>query len=75
MLFCAHHRLADEYDAAQGRGEIGQSGARTDLVTNGNEVAPSAADVGLSRKEIHEARIIRDAEIADPGVTRRAPSP
>lgn len=55
-------RLADEYDAAQERGEVGQSGARSDLVPNGNEVAPSAADLGLSRKDIHEARIMRDAE-------------
>lgn len=71
MLFCAHHRLADEYDAAQGRGEIGQHG--------GNKQVSSAetwrATEVISPKEIHEARIIRDAEIADPGVTRRAPSP
>jgi hypothetical protein len=32
---------------------------------------PSAADVCLSRKEIHEARTIRDAERRDPGVVRR----
>ena len=31
----------------------------------------TAADIGLSRKDIHEARIIRDAEKADPGVVRR----
>ena len=31
----------------------------------------TAADVGLSRKEIHEARAIRDAEKRDPGVVRR----
>lgn len=68
----ASRRLADEYDAAQERGEIGQSGSRTDLVPNGNEVAPSAADIGLSRKDIHEARLIRDAEQADPGIVRRA---
>jgi hypothetical protein len=33
---------------------------------NGN--AAAAADVGLSRKEIHEARALRDAEKRDPGV-------
>lgn len=65
-------RLADEYDAAQDRGEVGASGARTDLVTNGNEVTPPAADVGLSRKEIHDARQIRDAEEAEPGLAERA---
>jgi hypothetical protein len=33
---------------------------------------PTAADLGFrSRKEIHEVRIIRDAEQAEPGVVRR----
>jgi hypothetical protein len=32
---------------------------------------PTAADVGLSRKVIHEAREIRDAEATDPGIVRR----
>jgi hypothetical protein len=66
----AKRRLADEYDAAQARGEVGQSGARTDLVPNGNEVTPSAADLGISRKEIHDARQIRDAETTNPGIVR-----
>jgi hypothetical protein len=65
-------RLADEYDAAQARGEVGQSGARTDLVSDGNEVPATAADLGLRRKEILEARRLRDAETADPGRTERA---
>ena len=67
----AKRRLADEYDAAQARGEIGKSGVRTDLVSKGNEVVPSAVDIGLSRKAIHDARLIRDAEGADPGLVRR----
>lgn len=29
---------------------------------------PTAADIGLTRKEIHEARQIRDAELTDPGI-------
>jgi hypothetical protein len=63
----ANRRLADEYDAAQGRGEVGQPRTRTDLVPKKNGVrAATAADVGLSRKEIHEARQIRDAEKRDP---------
>lgn len=61
-------RLADEYDAAQERGEVGRSGQRNDLVTDGNEVAPTAADLGFSRKQIHEARQIRDAERVHPGI-------
>ena len=31
----------------------------------------TAADLGLSRKAIHEARLIRDAEEAEPGIVRR----
>jgi hypothetical protein len=68
----AEIRLAEEYNAAQARGEVGQSGARTDLVSIGNEVPATAADLGLRRKEIHEARRLRDAEAADPGVIRRS---
>lgn len=61
-------RLADEYDAAQERGEVGQSGTRTDLVAGSNEVRPAtAADLGLRRDEIHEARKLRDAERAANG--------
>ncbi|RLP79531.1 hypothetical protein D9R14_07665 [Xanthobacter tagetidis] len=67
----AKRRLADEYDAAQERGEVGQSGARTDLVPKGNEVVPPASAAGLSRKTIHEARQVRDAEAAEPGIVRR----
>lgn len=69
----AKRRLADEYDAAQERGEVkSNGGARNFTVPDGNAEIPSAADLGLSRKEIHEARIIRDAEVADPGIARRA---
>lgn len=63
-------RLAEEYDAAQERGEVATVGKRSQperLV----EAPPSAAEIGLSRKDIHEARQIRDAEKADPGVTER----
>lgn len=31
----------------------------------------TVADLGLTRKAIHEARQLRDAETADPGVIRR----
>lgn len=59
----AKRRLADEYDAAQKRGEVGQSGTRTDLVPKENEVRPATvSDLGLTRKAIHEARQLRDAE-------------
>ncbi|MDR5654981.1 MULTISPECIES: hypothetical protein [Rhodobacterales] len=65
----AKRRLADEYDAAQARGEV-MGRSRTCV---GDDNAPAtAADLGLRRDEIHEARQIRDAEAADPGVVRRA---
>jgi hypothetical protein len=52
----AKHRLADEYDAAQERGEVaGHGGNRKINVPNGN-VEATAADIGLSRKDIHQAR-------------------
>lgn len=68
----AKRRLADEYDAAQERGEVvGPKDGQHFAVPNGNGKA-TAADLGLSRKAIHEAREIRDAEQADPGIVRRA---
>jgi hypothetical protein len=67
----AKRRLADEYDAAQECGEVvGPNDGQHIAVPNGNGKA-TAEEIGLSRKDIHEARIIRDAEKADPGITRR----
>jgi hypothetical protein len=69
----AKRRLADEYDRAQERGEVAKHGG-----IRGNQHAKvcdenvaTAADIGLSRLEIHEARELRDAEAADPGIVRR----
>ncbi|MGE0425284.1 MAG: hypothetical protein AB7O88_23700 [Reyranellaceae bacterium] len=67
----AERRLADEYDAAQERGEVGKKGQRSDLVPAENKV-PTAEDVGLSRKEIYNSRQIRDAIVEDPRLVRRA---
>lgn len=64
--------MADEYDAAQERGEVHGHGGDKSKVSDGNVEIPTAADIGLSRKEIHEARKIRDAEEAYPGIVRRA---
>jgi hypothetical protein len=67
----AKRRLADEYDAAQGRGEVasGRDGPGAG-VSNGNAKA-TVAEIGITRKEIHDARLVRDAEVADPGIVRR----
>lgn len=64
----AKRRLADEYDAAQDRDEVASGRPKT--LPDGNTL-PTQAEIGLSAKDIHEARQIRDAEVAYPGVTRR----
>jgi len=60
-------RLADEYDAAQARGEVAGHGRSKVEPAN----VTTAADLGLRRDQIHDARLIRDAEAADPGIVRR----
>jgi hypothetical protein len=63
----AKHRLADESDAAQERGEILSNGERSfsnPEKVKGNDVLPP--------KELHEARVIRHAEAADSGIVRRS---
>jgi len=62
--------LADEYDAAQQRGEVAKLGDNLPSVVASNS-KPTAADLGLRRDQIHEARLIRNAEAADPGVVHR----
>ena len=57
----AKRRLADEYDAAQERGEVA---TRADQNLLPEQKKVSVAEIGLTHKDIHEARIIRDAEEA-----------
>lgn len=69
----AKSKLADEYDAAQERGEVaGPATGRPKSV--GDDNAYSAADLGLRRDEIYEARQFRDAERAQPGYLENAVS-
>lgn len=82
----AKRRLADEYDAAQERGDVaGHGGGRNFKVGDpnvethsddpnrigGNNAIVTMADLGLRRDQIHDARLLRDAEVADPGLVRR----
>jgi hypothetical protein len=64
----AKRRLADEYDAAQERGEIRASGH------SGKNAAPRIPLCDADRvslvKEVSYARESREAEIASPGITR-----
>lgn len=64
----AKRRLADEYDAAQERGEVATR-ADQNLLPERKKV--SVSDLGLTHKTIHEARQIRDAERLDPGIVNR----
>lgn len=70
----AEMRLAEEYDAAQERGEVAtrqnNPGSAGHVV--GSNMPATAADLGLRRDEIHEARKLRDAERAEPGLIRRS---
>lgn len=60
-------RLADEYDEAQRRGEVAKLGDNLPSVGVDNAKPATAADLGLRRDEIHEARKLRDAEAEQPG--------
>ena len=64
----AKRRLADEYDAAQARGEVAKRGWESGVDKRNTT---TAADLGLRRDQIHEARLIRDAEAVEPGIVRR----
>lgn len=64
----AKQRLADEYDAIP---EEARDKGGGNEATRSTSERVSAGALGLSRKQIHEARQIRDAERADPGIVRR----
>ena len=66
----AKRRIADEYDAAQERGEVASQGKPVNI-PDGN-VKARVGDLGFTAKAIHEARQIRNAEAVEPGVVRRA---
>lgn len=73
----ARIRIADEWDAAEQRGEISRggrpprdAGEGEKPVSDGNGF--TARDTGLTRKEISEARKLRDAEQRQPGIAERA---
>lgn len=73
----AKRRLADEYDAAQARGEVR---TKQDAYKNRDQVTspdlmdklpPRQSDIGLTKYIVSDARKIRDADNADPGFVRR----
>lgn len=72
----AKRRLADEYDAAQARGEVAGHGHGLKLGRNRPDIGVTnigtVKDIGVSSYDIHEARKVRDAEVAAPGVVTSA---
>jgi hypothetical protein len=66
----AKRRLADEYDAAQERGEVQKAGGARNFNVPKKNNEPTAADIGLTRKEIHEARIWQQIRAMDGGRSR-----
>jgi hypothetical protein len=73
ILAQAKQRLADEYDAAQERGEVARLGTnQNDLGLPVQKTRPATVEeIGLTHKQVHEARLFRNAEIAEPGIVRR----
>jgi hypothetical protein len=67
-LYSAEAPTRNNAPAPLRRGEV--SSGRPKSLPDGNTSA-TVADVGLSSKDIHEARIIRDAEVAEAGIVRR----
>jgi hypothetical protein len=71
----AKRGLADEYDAAQQRGEVAKrpdGAAVRDRAPDRSMVASATVtDLSLTRKQIHKACEIRDADDAEPGIVRR----
>ncbi|MCJ2125848.1 hypothetical protein [Methylobacterium sp. J-077] len=68
----AKRRIADEYGAAQSWGEVQTPGGdRKTIVPAGNNDRATVTDLDLTRKQVHEARQIRNAEAVSPGIVRR----
>ena len=64
--------MTERERAAQQRREVAKHGGARNFKAPNANVETTAADVGLTRKEIHEARAIRDAEKRDPGIEMAA---
>jgi hypothetical protein len=65
----AKRRLADEYDAAQERGEAPRRGSANRHVKKEERV--HVHDLGFTHDDLHDIRTTRDAELAEPGIVRR----
>ncbi len=69
----AEIRLAEEYEAAQDRGEVAKNGGdRTSVPGENTEKPATSAEIGIDRKDIHRGRKLAAAEAAEPGVIERS---
>jgi hypothetical protein len=66
----AQTRLADEYTRAQDRGEVQQHGGQGKRDIPDQNI-PLVTDIGLTSKEVYEARQVRDAENIEPGIVKK----
>jgi hypothetical protein len=68
----AKARLADEYDAAQERGEVAGRGRPKKIPEDDRELSKlTREETGLLEDQLTEARQIRDAEEGEPGFVQR----
>lgn len=65
IMIRAEMRFVEEYDSAKDRGELASVGKPV-IVPDGNN-KPTTAEVGINRKEVHQARKLLEAEKASPG--------
>ncbi|MCA1776104.1 MAG: hypothetical protein LC676_10980 [Loktanella sp.] len=64
----AEMRFAEEYNAAQDRGEVATGNRTLDFSVGDGDAKPAtAADLGVRRDEMHEARQLSEAEAEAPG--------
>ena len=74
ILALAKRRLADEYDAAQSRGEIATKGGDRKSIKvldeNSDPKPATVAEIGLTKNDVFEARQVRDAIEAQPDLLR-----
>lgn len=66
----AQCRLAEEYDVAQERGEVHRHGGQGKRDVPNKNIPSTVTEVGLTRKQIYEARVVRDAEKKKPGIVQ-----
>lgn len=69
----AKRRLADEYDAAQARGELADRSVGLKRGNNRPDIGitniGTVKDIGISSYDVFDARKTRDVELANPGIT------